>query len=123
MEAIMDMSECPRILREFLTYHETIKGQSKRTISEYYLDLRMFFRFLIVFRDDRLPYDYDLNQVSIRDVDLNFVSRITPTEIYEFFVYLGNDRVYHTDTQHPGKGVEMQPGPGSSLPSNPFLSI
>lgn len=102
----MDMSECPRILREFLTYHETIKGQSKRTISEYYLDLRMFFRFLIVFRDDRLPYDYDLNQVSIRDVDLNFVSRITPTEIYEFFVYLGNDRVYHTDTQHPGKGVE-----------------
>ena len=33
MEAIMDMSECPRILREFLTYHETIKGQSKRTIT------------------------------------------------------------------------------------------
>ena len=102
----MDMSDCPRILREFLTYHETIKGQSRRTISEYYLDLRMFFRFLIVFRDDRLPYDYDLNQVSIQDVDLNFVSRITPTEIYEFFVYLGNDRVYHTETQHPGKGVE-----------------
>ncbi len=102
----MDTNECPRILREFLTYHETIKGQSRRTISEYYLDLRMFFRFLIVFRDDRLPYDYDLNQVSIQDVDLNFVSRITPTEIYEFFVYLGNDRVYHTETQHPGKGVE-----------------
>ena len=102
----MDMTDCPRILREFLTYHETIKGQSKRTISEYYLDLRMFFRFLIVFRDDRLPYDYDLNQVSIQNVDLNFVSTVTPTEIYEFFVYLSNDRVYHTETQHPGKGVE-----------------
>ena len=36
--------DCPKILKEFLIYHETIKGQSKLTISEYYLDLRMFFR-------------------------------------------------------------------------------
>ena len=39
-------TDCPLILREFLSYHETIKGQSQRTISEYYLDLRMFFRFM-----------------------------------------------------------------------------
>ena len=42
-------NDCPQILREFLTYHETIKGQSPRTISEYYLDLRMFFRFINAF--------------------------------------------------------------------------
>ena len=38
--------DCPQIVRDFLTYHETIKGQSKLTISEYYLDLRMFLRFI-----------------------------------------------------------------------------
>ena len=27
--------DCPQVLREFLSYHETIKGQSKRTVSEY----------------------------------------------------------------------------------------
>ncbi len=38
--------DAPQILRDFLSYHETIKGQSRRTVSEYYLDLRMFLRFL-----------------------------------------------------------------------------
>ena len=28
-------SDCPQILRDFLAYHETIKGQSPKTISEY----------------------------------------------------------------------------------------
>lgn len=102
----MNQTDCPQILREFLTYHETIKGQSPKTITEYFLDMRTFFRFLIVFRDDKLPYDYDLNLVSIKSVDLQFVSKVTPTEIYEFFVYLSNDRVYRTETMHPGKGLE-----------------
>ena len=30
--------DCPQVLRDFLIYHETIKGQSPRTIDEYYLD-------------------------------------------------------------------------------------
>ena len=47
MQKYMD---CPQILRDFLAYHETIKGQSPRTISEYYLDLRMFLRFLKLMR-------------------------------------------------------------------------
>ncbi len=34
---------CP-ILRDFLTYHEAIQGHSRKTVDEYYLDLRRFFR-------------------------------------------------------------------------------
>ena len=30
--------EDPQILRDFLNYHETIKGQSEKTIQEYHLD-------------------------------------------------------------------------------------
>ena len=47
-------SDCPQVLREFLSYHETIKGQSQRTISEYYLDLRMFLRFMRLIKDEML---------------------------------------------------------------------
>jgi len=43
-------TDCPNVLRDFLTYHETIKGQSSLTISEYYLDLRMFLRFIKLMR-------------------------------------------------------------------------
>lgn len=42
--------ECPRILNEFLTYHEAIRGHSQQTIDEYFLDLRGFFRYLKVTR-------------------------------------------------------------------------
>ena len=38
-------ADCPQILRDFLTYHENIKGQSPKTVSEYFLDLRLFLRF------------------------------------------------------------------------------
>ena len=43
-------AECPQVLRDFLSYHESIKGQSRRTVEEYHLDLRMFFRFLTLMR-------------------------------------------------------------------------
>ena len=42
--------DTPEILRQFLAYHETIKGQSPKTIDEYHLDLRMFLRFLVLMR-------------------------------------------------------------------------
>ena len=57
--------DCPQVLREFLTYHETIKGQSQRTISEYYLDLRMFLRFIRLMRND-MPIDTALDDINIR---------------------------------------------------------
>ena len=36
-------AEAPRVLRDFLVYHETIKGHSRATVDEYFLDLRNFF--------------------------------------------------------------------------------
>ena len=63
--------DCPQVLREFLSYHETIKGQSKRTVSEYYLDIRMFLRFVKLMRNE-LPVNTPLEDVPIKDVDLDF---------------------------------------------------
>ena len=57
-------TDCPTILRDFLTYHETIKGQSQKTISEYYLDLRMFLRFIKLMRGD-MPLNTRLDDIDI----------------------------------------------------------
>ena len=65
-------SDIPQILRDFLVYHENIKGQSPRTISEYYLDLRMFLRFIKLMRYD-MPIYTRLEDIPIKDVDLEFV--------------------------------------------------
>ena len=84
-------SDCPQVLREFLSYHENIKGQSPRTISEYYLDLRLFLRFMVMVKNE-MPYTTDLDGVSISNVDLKFIEMITITDIYDFLSFLAHDR-------------------------------
>ena len=92
--------DCPQILRDFLVYHETIKVQSALTINEYYLDLRMFLRYVKLMRCD-MPVNTDLNDIPIRDIDLSFIRNITTSDVFDFLSYLANDRI-NQDTQNHG---------------------
>lgn len=96
--------DCPQILREFLVYHETIKGQSQLTISEYYLDLRMFLRFVKLMRCD-MPIHTRLDDIDIVDIDLKFVQSITTSDIFDFLSYLANDRTNNPDSPAPDYGI------------------
>lgn len=96
--------DCPQILRDFLTYHETIKGQSPKTISEYYLDLRMFLRFIKLMRND-MPIHMRLEEIDIRNIDLDFVRTVTTSEVYDFLSYLANDRTPDPDATVPQYGI------------------
>lgn len=96
--------DCPQILREFLTYHETIKGQSPKTIQEYYLDLRMFLRFMVLIKNE-MPYQTDLETISIKHVDLNFIRTITVSDIFDFLSYLANDRVKFAESPSSETGI------------------
>ena len=84
-------NDCPQILKEFLSYHETIKGQSPLTISEYYLDLRMFLRFIKLMRCEK-PIGTSLDDIDIRDVNKDFLEKIQTSDVFEFLSYLANDR-------------------------------
>lgn len=96
--------DCPQILRDFLTYHETIKGQSPRTISEYHLDLRMFLRFMKLMRND-MPINTQLETIDIRDIDLDFIRQIETSDVYDFLSYLANDRAINPDSTAPDYGL------------------
>ena len=98
-------ADCPQILRDFLTYHENIKGQSPRTISEYYLDLRMFLRFIRLMRND-MPMSTPLEDIPIKDIDLEFVRQITTSEVFDFLSYLANDRPLNPDSTFTEYGIE-----------------
>ncbi len=84
-------NDAPQELRNFLSYHETVKGQSRRTVSEYYLDLRMFLRFVRLMREE-LPYKTPLDDIPIKDLGLDFIRSITTSEVFDFLSYLANDR-------------------------------
>ncbi len=98
-------SDAPQILKDFLIYHETIKGQSPRTIEEYYLDLRMFLRFMKLMRND-MPIHTRLEDIPIKDVDISFIRSITTSEIFDFLSYLANERTVNPDSAAPEYGIE-----------------
>ena len=97
-------SDCPQILRDFLTYHETIKGQSQLTISEYYLDLRMFLRFMKLMRND-MPINTRLDDIPIKDIDIRFIGQITTSDVFDFLSYLASDRIANPDSTSSDRGI------------------
>lgn len=97
-------ADCPQILRDFLIYHETIKGQSQLTLQEYYLDLRMFLRFMKLMRND-MPIHASLADIDIKDVDLEFIRNINTSDIFDFLSYLANDRTQNPDSPAPEYGI------------------
>ena len=97
-------SDCPSILKDFLAYHETIKGQSQLTISEYYLDLRMFLRFVKLMRND-MPVTTNLEDISIKDINLDFIREIDTSDVFDFLSYLSNDRALNQDSQATDYGI------------------
>ena len=96
--------DAPQVLRDFLTYHETIKGQSQLTISEYYLDLRMFLRFIKLMRSD-MPIKTRLDDIPIKDIDINFIRSITTSDVFDFLSYLASDRTTDPDSAAPAYGI------------------
>lgn len=97
-------SQSPAVLKDFLIYHETIKGHSAKTVDEYFLDLRNFFRFLKVDRGI-VPRSTELNEISIMDVDLQFVGSVTLAEIYDYLAFLSRDRVVNQKSRNKEFGL------------------
>jgi len=90
----MDYKGCPPILREFLTYHESIRGHSKKTVDEYMLDLRTFFRFVKLQKG--MAESDVIDEITISDVTLDLIGSVTLTDVYDYLTYLSRER----ETKH-----------------------
>lgn len=97
-------SEASPIIRDFLVYHETIKGHSQLTSNEYFLDLRTFFRYLKLERG-LVPSDTPIEEISVSDVDLQLVSSVTLADVYDFMSYLSRDRERRHNAPEAGSGL------------------
>ncbi len=97
-------SEAPPVLRDFLSYHETIKGHSRATVDEYFLDLRNFFRYLIIERG-LVPRSTELDDISIQDVDLKLIASVTLNDVYDYMAFLSRDKVKNERSHEPEYGL------------------
>ena len=97
-------TESPSIIRDFLSYHETVKGHSKKTVDEYFLDLRTFTRFLKIHKNLVLR-DTLLEEISILDADRDFFKAVSVTDVYEFLSFLARDRPRHANSKQTDYGL------------------
>lgn len=92
MSYSVNIEEFPPILREFASYKSVIQGCSKKTVDEYLLDLRTFFRYLIAKRDKIDPDSDQFLEIDISCVDVEFIKKISTETVYDFLLYTGNVR-------------------------------
>ena len=85
------LQSCPSVIRDFLTYNETIRGKSSRSVEGYYLDLQTFFRYILLIRG-KVPKDTEFEDISIESVDIALIKTITISDLYGFMVYCKEER-------------------------------
>lgn len=93
MQTLIDQSELPKTVRDFIAYKLTVQGRSKKTMDEYALDLRTFLRWLSRTRagldvSDRL----EMQKTDVSSVSDELIASVTPDEIYAFLFYTLDDR-------------------------------
>ena len=89
---VKNNNKLPKILIDFLSYLETIKGKSYNTIEAYKIDLSLLFKYLKVYKDYPIPDDIEFEEIPINDLQENFVKDITLSDLYAFLSFTEKQR-------------------------------
>ena len=82
----------PPIVREFAAYKSAIQGCSPKTVTEYLLDLRTFFRYMIAKENGIDPESEEFLTLDASNIDLEYIGNIKKDDIYDFLLYSGTTR-------------------------------
>ena len=82
----IDYTEYPALFHSFGSYKTVVQNRSVNTVSDYLSDLRLFFRYLRMSREN-LPAE-QFSKIDISCVDLAYAGSVKKSEIYEFLNFM-----------------------------------
>ncbi len=91
--------ECPPYLNEFFTYQRVVKIKSERTLESYYIDLRLFLRYVKLTKNGITP-DTPMNKIPINDVPLEDIRSMSKLDILNYLSYVATERNNTAKTRH-----------------------
>ncbi len=92
---MIDTNTNPIFLNDFLAYSSTILNKSENTIKEYHYDIAHFLKFIkFKFRMTDIKNEELIKEISIIDLDLDTIKKITLQDIHSFLAYLKT--TYHS---------------------------
>ena len=93
----IDVNEFSSVVREFASYKTVIQGCSQRTVEQYLIDLRTFFRYLLCEGDQSILQDNEkFMEITVESVDLEALKKVTTDQIYDFLLYTDSERENQT---------------------------
>ena len=95
-----ELKTFPRFLRSYANHLSVIEGKSEKTICEYLLDLRTFFRYTIMIENDEFLSVNELEKISIKHLTIEDAGRVDTQLIIDFLAYARNDRQNNSSTRN-----------------------
>lgn len=87
-----ELNTFPRFLRSYANHLSAIEGKGEKTICEYLLDLRTFFRYMIMVEEDIVMSIEEMESLSIKHLTIEDVNRVDTQLIVDFLAYTREDR-------------------------------
>ena len=81
----------PQSVIEFLNYLSVVRSKSELTVLEYASDLRLFYRFMLVYRGI-VAKDTEFEKIDISFIDLDFIKTVKISDAYAFLSYCRSER-------------------------------
>ena len=92
MANIISKNEFSSLIQEYASYKRSIQGCSQKTVDEYLLDLRTFFRYLVA-REKDIPFQSeDFFKIDVCGIGLDTLGKIRAEDLYDYLAYVTDDR-------------------------------
>ncbi len=99
MPSKFPVESMPPLVRDFAGYKRTIQGCSQKTVDEYLSDLKLFFKFVYAQKHNISPTSEGFQEIDISSLNIDFFASITTEVIYDFFIYVSNERGNQTSAR------------------------
>ncbi|MGN0598403.1 MAG: tyrosine recombinase XerC [Oscillospiraceae bacterium] len=98
-QVMVNPDECPYFLNDFFTYQRVVLLKSERTIEAYFVDLRIFLRYLKV-KKGVVPKDTPFKMIDISDIPIEYIKSLTKLDILQYLNYVASERDNSAKTRH-----------------------
>lgn len=93
----------PGILNQFLMYKLNNESLSPRTVKSYSYDLYIFLKSMYILKNSYIDFENitenDFEKTSIKNLDIDFIKKISPLDIDYYISYLNTNKNYKPNTR------------------------
>lgn len=90
----------PEVLKEYARHTSMIKGNSEKTVCEYLMDLRTFFRYYKLKKCGMSYEENEFEKIDISDITVSDIKSVTQSLLLDYLIFAGFKKKNSTTTRN-----------------------